>query len=298
MGEDSAKIIKRKMECSGRDKGPVDLIKDSPTQIGAQAVAAFSEYYGEKCESAEGKPAEFCRLGDALSKYGSESAIYHFRQNGEAEFILIFDIDTSLRAAGWSLSGSRDLPDPTPENVSAIDRRLAKKLAIRTAECSFENADKCGLLKGGIELLASGGDPRRFEFNDDQQKSILFSIDIQTIEGEAIGSVTMIVAEKSLIAMRRYYETTLVLAEQKWTRDLAKLAATSPIAMRAVLTEQMIDIKRLMNLQAGEVINLNAATIDDVAMYPALKTKSKLALNGALGNREGARALKVTDIKI
>ncbi|WP_411818546.1 FliM/FliN family flagellar motor switch protein [Hyphococcus sp. DH-69] len=298
MREGSANIIKRKMEVSGRDKGPVELIENVPTQIGAQAVAAFSEYYGEKCEVTEAKPAEFCRLGDALSAYGAETAIYHFRQNGEAEFILLFDMETSLRAAGWSLSGSRDLPGEMPETVSAIDRRLAKKVAIRSAECAFDNAQKCGLVNGGIELLASGGDPRRFEFNDPQQKSVIFSVNVQTIEGDSLGIVTMIVAEKSLMAMRTYYDTTLVEAEEKWQRDLAKLAAISPISMRAVLTEQMIDIRRLMNLKAGEVINLSAATIDDVVVYPALKSKSKLSLSGALGNREGARALKVTDINI
>ena len=62
--------------------------------------------------------------------------------------------------------------------------------------------------------------------------------------------------------------------------------------------EQDLDIDRLMSLKPGDVVNLSAASIDDVKLHSAYPSKSKLSLSGALGNRDGARALKVKTISL
>ncbi len=296
MGDDKSNILKRKMAASARDPGPVHLIADLPDRFSGEAARAFTEFYGEKSQMAPASTAVFSRLSEALAPFASVSAIYHFRFNGEKDFIVILDRDTALRAAGWSLSGTRELPDPKPDTVSAIDRRLAKRLAIRTAEIIFEKSEACGVLKGSVELLASGADPRRFEFTDDAQRMAAFSIGAKTIEGEELGTVTILAAELTIAAMREHYDKALVAAAKKWKRDLLVMAAVSPVRLRAALTEQEIDLGALMALKPGQVINLVSATIDDVTVTPEFRTPSKLVLKGALGNRDGARALKIRSV--
>ncbi len=188
------------------------------------------------------------------------------------------------------------MPDPKPESVSAIDRRLAKRLAVRSAELIFDKSDNAGVVKGGVELIASGDDPRRFDFTDSEQKVVCVSYDIETIESEKLGTVRVFAAERLSLAMRDYYDVTVPQAEEKWKRDLRKLAATAPIAMRTSLAEQDIPLGMLMDLKPGQVINLAMATIDEVKIQPVLATTSRLRLVGALGNRDGARALKLQSI--
>lgn len=296
MSDDNQNILKRKIAASGRDPGPMHLITDLPARMGTEASVAFTEFFGEKAQLAETEPACFAQLDEALTPHASKAGIYHFRFNGDEDFVLVLDIDTSMRAAGWSLSGSRDIPDPKPETVSAIDRRLAKRLAIRSAELMFEKADKSGLVKGGIELIASGNDPRRFEFSDDSQRVVCATFSIKTLDEEVLGTMRVFAAEKMTIAMREHYETTLVLAEQKWVQDLKKLALMSPIKMRADLAAEDITLGSLMGLAPGQVINLSMATIDEVTVTPALETESTLSMVGALGNRDGARALRIKSI--
>lgn len=296
MGDDTSNILKRKMAASGRDPGPLHLIADLSRRMGTEAAAAFGEYYGEKCQLGETTAPHFSRLDEALAPHASKAGIYHFRFNAEMDFIVVLDIDTSMRAAGWSLANSRDLPDPKPESVSPIDRRLAKRLAIRSAETIFAKADKSGVAKGSVELIASGDEPRRFEFTDDKQRVVCVTFAIETLESEALGSVTVYAAERITLAMREYYETTVVEAEKKWKRDLRRLVAMSPIKLRADLTEQEVTLGLLMALKPGQVIDLTTATIDDISVYPAIKTASKLSLQGALGNRDGARALRISSV--
>ncbi len=297
MGDNNTNILKRKMAASGRDPGPLHLIADLSKRMGAEAVAAFGEYYGEKCQLAETEAPVFSRLDEALAPHASKAAIYHFRFNAEKDFVVVLDIETSMRAAGWSLAGSRELPDPMPEAVSTIDRRLAKRLAIRSAEVMFAKADSSGLVKGSVELIASGDEPRRFDFTDDKQRIVAASFSIQTLEAEALGTVTVYAAERVTLAMREYYETSVPRAEKKWKSDLVKLAAMSPIGLRADLTEQDITLGQLMDLAPGQVINLTTATIDEISVYPRASCLSKLKLNGSLGNRDGARALKIKMIE-
>lgn len=294
--DENQNILKRKIAASGRDPGPVHLIADLPSRMGAEAAAAFTEYFGEKSQLAETEAAFFSRLDEALAPYASKAGIYHFRFNGDEDFVLVLDVDTSMRAAGWSLSGARDIPEPKPEAVSAIDRRLAKRLAIRSAEVMFENAEKCGLAKGGIELIASGSDPRRFDFIDEARRVVCATFSVKTLDDERLGTIRVFASEKILLAMREYYGTTMVLAEQKWVQDLKKLAAMSPVMMRADLAGEDITLGALMALKPGQVINLSAATIDEVTVTPSLPTQSKLSMAGALGNRDGARALRIKSI--
>ena len=296
MSDDSTHILKRKMATAGRDPGPLHLIADLSRRMGAEAAGAFTEFFGEKCQLAEARAPVFAALGEALTPFASVSGIYHFRHISGQDFVLVLDVETSLRAAGWSLSASRDLPDPAPESVSAIDRRLAKRLAIRSAELIFEKCDKTAMLKGGVELIASGDDPRRFDFTADDQKVVCASYDIQTLEAEGLGTVRVFAAEKLTLAMRDYHDKAVPLAAQKWKRDLMKLAAMSPVMMRTSLTEQDIPLGLLMELKPGQVIDLTTATIDDVKVRPLFQTSSKLELTGALGNRDGVRALKIASI--
>lgn len=296
MSDEKNTIIKRKMAEAGRDPGPLHLIADLSERMGGAGVGAFTEYFGEKCQFGGGDAPSFATLGEALAPYASASAIYHFRHISGGDFVIVLDVDTSLRAAGWSLSETRELPDPKPETVSAIDRRLAKRLAIRSAELIFEKGDKTGVVKGGVELIASGDDPRRFDFAGDDQKVVCARYEVETLEAEALGSIRVFAAEKLTIAMRDYYEKTIPLAEEQWKSDLMKLAALSPVEMRTALAEQDIPLGLLMNLQPGQVVNLGMATIDDVKVRPVLQTQSKLELAGALGNRDGARALKIGSI--
>ena len=298
MRKESANILKRKFEASARDDGPLHLLQDLPARVGAEAAVAFLEYYGDRCQLEQSAPPAFRKLEDALAPFASVSAIYHFRLNGDKDFFVVFDLDTALRAAGWSLSGSRELPDPKPETVSAIDRRLAKKLTIRIAETIFENAERSGLEKDSVELLASSDDPSRFEIAEEGQRMVALNLQAQTLEEEQLADITIIVPELKVSAVRTHYQTTQVEALKKWKRDLVHLAATSRVTFRAILTEQDLDIDRLMNLKPGEVINLSAASIDDVTLHSAYRSKSKLRLAGALGNRDGARALKVKTISL
>ncbi len=296
MGENKTNILTRKMAASGRDPGPLHLIADLPMRMGTEAALAFTEYYGEKCQLAQTQPAVFARLDDALAPHASKAAIYHFRHNAGKDVVVVLDIETSMRAAGWSLAGARDLPDPMPQAVSAIDRRLAKRLAIRSAETIFAKADNSGFAKGAVELIASGDEPRRFDFTDDKQRVVAAGFSIQTLDAEMLGSVTIYAAEQLSVAMRDYYAVSVPLAEKKWKSDLLKLAAISPIALRADLAEQEITLGQLMNLQPGQVIDLTAATIDEISIYPRQACLSKLRMQGALGNRDGLRALKIRSI--
>lgn len=296
MSDDNKNIVKRKMAAAGRDPGPLHLIADLSRRMGTEAAGAFSEFFGEKCQLAESGAPTFAVLGEALKPYASVSGIYHFRHISGQDFVVVLDINTSLRAAGWSLSGSRELPDPKPESVSAIDRRLAKRLAIRTTELIFERCDKTGMLKGGVELIASGDDPRRFDFTAEDQKVVCANYDVETLEAEGLGSVRVFAAEKLTLAMRDYYDKTVPAAAKQWKRDLMKLAAMSPVLLRTTLTQQDISLGMLMGMQPGQVIDLTTATIDEVRVRPALETKSKLELIGAMGNRDGARALKIQSI--
>ena len=296
MSDDNKNIVKRKMAASGRDPGPLHLIADLSRRLGGEAAGAFTEYFGEKCQLAQSEEPIFASLGAALKPFASASAIYHFRHISGADFVLVLDVETALRAAGWSLSGTRELPEPKPEGVSAIDRRLAKRLAVRSAELIFEKADKTGVVKGGVELIASGEDPRRFDFTSDAQKVVCASYAIQTLEAEALGTVRIFAAEKLTLAMRDYYDKSVPAADEKWKRDLQKLAAVSPLTMRTSLTELDIPLGLLMNLSPGQIINLPAATIDEVTLRPVYETTSTLELAGALGNRDGMRALKIRSI--
>ncbi|MFC2953658.1 FliM/FliN family flagellar motor switch protein [Marinicaulis aureus] len=296
MSGENAKIIKKKMAASGKDPGPLHLIADLPQRMGAEAAGAFTEFYGEKCQLAETEPAHFANLDDALTDYAGKDGIYHFRYNIEQDFIIVLDIDTSLRAAGWSLAGAKDMPDPMPDSVSAIDRRLAKKLAIRSAELIFSKADAAGVMRGSVELMASGNDPRRFDFTDEKQRVVCATYSVKTLEEETLGTIRVIAPERLTVAMRDYYDNAVPRAQAKWKSDLLKLAAMSPIELRADLTEEDITLGTLMNLAPGQVINLTTATIDEITVYSALPTKSKLQLMAALGNRDGARALKIKSV--
>ncbi len=296
MSDDKNSIIKKKMAMAGRDPGPLHLIADLSARMGGAAVGAFTEYFGEKCQPGPAETASFAALGDALAPFASTSAIYHFRHITGGDFVIVLDTDTSLRAAGWSLSGTRELPEPKPETVSAIDRRLAKRLAIRTAEQIFEKSDKAGVVKGGVELIASGDDPRRFDFTAADQKVVCVQYGVETLEAESLGAIRIFAAEPLTVAMRDYYDKTIPLAAQQWKRDLMMLAALSPVEMRTALAEQDITLGQLMNLQPGQVIDLAMASIDEVKVRPVLQTESKLELTGALGNRDGARALKINAI--
>lgn len=296
MGEDSKNIIKRKMAASGRDPGPLHLIADLPARMGAEAAGAFTEFYGEKCQLAETETAHFGNLDEVLADHAGKNGIYHFRYNVEKDFIIVLDIETSMRAAGWSLSGAKDMPDPMPDSVSAIDRRLAKKLAIRSAELIFSKADNTGVVRGGVELMASGNDPRRFDFTDDKQRVVCATYSIKTLDEEVLGAVRVIAGEKLTVAMREYYDKAVPLAEAKWKKDLMKLAGISLVELRADLTEEDITVGALMNLAPGQVINLSTATIDEITVYSALPTESKLIIDAALGNRDGARAIKIKSV--
>ncbi|MEZ5891721.1 MAG: FliM/FliN family flagellar motor switch protein [Parvularculaceae bacterium] len=293
MREKSAEIIRKKMAASGRDPGPIHVVADLASRMAAAAPGAFAEMYGEKCQLIERTAASFCLFKEALAEHAGKSAIYHFRHNSETDFLVILDPETALRAAGWSLAASRELPDPKPESVSAIDRRLAKRIAVRAAELIFASADKAGVARGGVELIASGDDPRRFDFADDQAKSVTLALDAKTLEGEELGFFTIIAPEKIIVPMREYYATTAVEAAKKWKRDLRVIAATSPTKLRTVLTEQVIDIDRLVNLKPGDVIDLETATIEDVLVLPQIGNPSKLQILGSLGNRDGRRALRI-----
>ncbi len=296
MSDDNKSIVKRKIAASGRDPGPLHLIADLSRRMGAEAVGAFTEYFGEKCQLAQTGEATFAALSEALKPYASVSAIYHFRHISGQDVVLVLDAETALRAAGWSLSATKELSDPAPETVSAIDRRLAKRLAVRTADLIFERADRAGVVKGGVELIASGDDPRRFDFTDTGQKVVCANYAVETLEAEGLGQVRVFAAEKLTLAMRDYYEKTIPAAAEKWKRDLLRLAAMAPVAMRTTLTELDISLGALMGMKPGQVINLTAATIDDVRLRPVLETKSKLEMTGALGNRDGLRALKIRSI--
>lgn len=298
MSENNQNIVKRKMAAAGRDPGPLHLIADLSRRIGTEAAGAFTEYFGERCQLAAAAAPSFAILSEALKPYASASAIYHFRHVSGLDLVLVFDIDTALRAAGWSLSATRELPDPKPQSVSAIDRRLAKRLAVRSAELMFERADKAGVVKGGVDLIASGDDPRRFDFTADTQKVVCADYSIQTLEAQPLGTVRVFAAERLTLAMRDYYEHAVPGAAQKWTRDLMKLAAMSPVMMRTSLAELDVPLGVLMDLKPGQVINLPSATIDEVKVRPLLETTSKLELAGALGNRDGVRALKIKSIGI
>ncbi len=296
MSGDTAKIIKKKMAAAGKDPGPLHLIADLPSRMGTEAAGAFTEFYGEKCQLAETEPAYFTSLDDALADHAGKAAIYHFRYNVEKDFIVVLDLETAMRAAGWSLAGAKELPEPMPESVSAIDRRLAKKLAVRSAELIFSKADNAGVARGGVELMASGNDPRRFDFTDDKQRVVCATYSVKTLEGEVLGTVRIITPERITVAMRDYYDKSVPLAEAKWKRDLMKLAAMSPIALRADLAEEDITLGMLMNFAPGQVIDLTTATIDEITVYSARKTESKLHMTAALGNRDGARALRIKSI--
>jgi hypothetical protein len=296
MSEKPPHILKKKIGCGVRDEGPIDLIKPVPSAFAAAIAPAFTAFYGEKCELAENESAGFIRMGAALAPFNATSAIYHFRLNGEQDFLVILDMDAAMTAAGWSLSSTRDKPDPAPEEVSAIDRRLAKALAKPAAEMIFEKAGQCGAVKGALELIASGADPRRFDLLNECQRSVMFSLNAQTIEGEALGTVIVIASENCIASVRDHNRAERAVAQEKWKQGLLRLASWSKVEMRTVLALQDIDINRLMNMKAGEVINLQTATIDDVAFAPAHKSASRLKMTGALGNRDGARALKITSI--
>ncbi|WDI31524.1 FliM/FliN family flagellar motor switch protein [Hyphococcus flavus] len=296
MGEEHANILKKKIACGVKDEGPLELIRAVPEAFANVIAPAFSTYYGEKCEAREHEEACFARIGQAVSPYDGRSAIYHFRLNGEEDMFVILDMDAAMTAAGWSLSGTREKPDPAPEEVNAIDRRLAKGLAKPAADMIFEKAGQCGAVKGAIELIASGADPRRFDLLNEHQRSVVFAIQAQTIEGEALGVITFIASENILVAVRDHNKALRAVAEEKWKNGLLRLASFSVVEMRTVLATQDIDINKLMNMKAGEVINLNSATIDDVAFAPAIKSASRLRMTGALGNRDGARALKITSL--
>ncbi len=295
-GEGSTNILKKKIGCGVRDEGPIDLIKPIPAAFGAVMAPAFTAFYGEKCEVVESEPARFARMGATLAPFGAQSAIYHFRLNGSEDFFVILDMDAAMIAAGWSLSATRDKPEPAPEEVNAIDRRLAKALAKPAAEIIFEKAAQCGAVSGALELIASGADPRRFDLLNEYQRSVVFSLKAQTIEGEALGGMTFIASENIVTSVRDHNRAERAVADEKWKRGLLRLASFSVVEMRAVLATRDIDINRLMNMKAGEVINLQTATIDDVAFAPAHRSASKLKMTGALGNRDGARALKITSI--
>lgn len=297
MREQSAAIIKRKMAASGRDPGPVDVVANLASRFASVAAGAFTEFYGEKSQLFERTAASFCIFKDALADFAGRSAIYHFRHNSETDVLVILDPVTALRAAGWSLAGARETPDPAPTSVSAIDRRLAKRLAVRAAELIFQNADKAGVVRGGVELHASGDDPRRFDFIDENAKSVILSVEAKTIEGEELGYFTVIAPETVFTPMRDYYATTAVELEKKWKRDLRFLAATSGMRLRTVLAEQRIGIDRLLNLAPGDVIDLETADIQAIEVLPPLGTDSRLRLTGALGNRDGRRALRIDSIE-
>lgn len=296
MGEENANILKRKMRTVGRDEGPLERIASLPDLAATHAVSAFTNYYGEKCQLSATAPAAFGELTEALGPHANTAAIYHFKLNGDDDFVVVLDLDAAMIAAGWSLAGAREKPEPMPESVSAIDRRLAKSVATTVAEAIFANAAACGMITGSIELFASGADPRRFEFKEETQRSVSFSLDAQTIEGEALGAVTIITPETTLVSMREYYQTAVAAAERKWKHDLARLVADMPVQLRATMAEADLDISRLMTLEAGEFISLNNATIDDVVLRSDLPSESELEISGALGNRDGARALKITRI--
>ncbi|GJL90583.1 FliM/FliN family flagellar motor C-terminal domain-containing protein [Hyphococcus sp.] len=296
MGDENSNILKRKMAASGRDPGPLHLIADLSARMGKEAAGAFGEYYGEKCQLGETQAPHFARLDEALAPHACKAGIYQFRIGADKDFIIVLDVETSMRAAGWSLAGSRDLPDPLPETVSPIDRRLAKRLAVRSAEMIFAKADNSGVIKGAAELIASGDEPRRFDFTDDKQRIVGATFSIQTLESEVLGSVTIYAAERITLAMREYYEKAVPAAEIKWKRDLRKLAAMSPTTLRADLAEQEITLGMLMGLQPGQVIDLTSASIDDVSVLPDAKCASGLKMTGSLGNRDGVRALRVKSI--
>lgn len=296
MSDAEANILKKKIGCGVRDEGPSDLIKPFPSAVASVIAPAFSAFFGEKCELSESGGAVFSRMGAAFAPFDATSAIYHFRLNGEDDVIVILNMDAAMIAAGWSLCATRAKPEPMPEEVSAIDRRLAKALAKPAAEMIFEKAGQCGAVKGALELIASGADPRRFDLLNEYQRSVVFSLSAQTIEGEALGVMTVIASENIVAAVRDHNRAERAVAVEKWKQGLLRLASWSVVELRTVLAFQDIDIHRLMNLSAGDVINLPSATIDDVALAPVLKSSSKLKMRGALGNRDGARALKVTSI--
>lgn len=296
MREDGANILKKKIGFGVRDEGPIDLIKPFPAAVASAIAPAFSDHYGEKCELAEKDGAVFARMGEAFAPFNATSAIYHFRLNGEDDLIVIFDLDAAIIAAGWSLTSSRVKPDPMPEEVSAIDRRIAKALAKPAAEMIFDKAGQCGAVKGALELIASGADPRRFDLLNEYQRSVMFSLAAQTIDGEPLGVMTVIASEHTITAVRDHNRAERAIANEKWKKGLLRLASWSVVEMRTVLASQTIDISRLMNMKPGDVINLQSATIDDVAFAPVLKSTSRLKMTGALGNRDGARAFKITSI--
>lgn len=296
MSKGSGDILKKKIGCGVRDEGPIDLIKPFPAAAASVIAPAFSTYYGEKCELTEHEGAAFARMGAAFAPFDSTSAIYHFRLNGEEDVIVILNMDAAMIAAGWSLSGARNKPEPMPTEVSAIDRRLAKALAKPAAELIFEKAGQCGAVKGTLELIASGADPRRFDLLNEHQRSVVFSLSAQTIEGDELGVMTVIASENVVAAVRDHNRAERAVAAEKWKMGLLRMASWSIVELRTVLASQDIDINRLMNLKAGDVINLQSATIDDVTLKPVFKTSSKLKMTGALGNRDGARALKLSSI--
>ncbi len=297
MGEENSNILKRKMATSGRDPGPLHLVADLSARMGKEAAGAFGEFYGEKCQLAEAQAPHFTTLDAALAPHAAKSGIYHFRIGADKDFIVVLDVETSIRAAGWSLAASRDLPEQMADVVSPIDRRLAKRLAVRSAELIFAKADNSGVIKGAAELIASGDEPRRFDFTDDKQRVVGATFSIQTLESEVLGSVTVFAAERITLAMREYYEKAVPAAEEKWKRDLRRLAAMSPTTLRADLAEQEITLGVLMNLQPGQVIDLTSATIDEISVHADDKCASKLAMVGSLGNRDGVRALRIKSIQ-
>ncbi|WP_425409227.1 FliM/FliN family flagellar motor switch protein [Hyphococcus sp.] len=296
MSDAGTNILKKKIGCGVRDEGPIELIKPFPGAVASVIAPAFSQYYGEKCEVDEKVAAVFERMGAAFANFNSKSAIYHFRLNGEDDVIVILDMDAAMVAAGWSLSALRDKPDPMPEDVSAIDRRLAKALVKPAAEMIFEKAAQCGAVKGSLELIASGADPRRFELLNAYQRSAVFSLAAKTIEGDALGAMTIIASENIIVSVRDHNRAQRAVADEKWKKGLLRLASFSVVELRTVLASQSIDINQLMNMKAGDVINLSGATIDDVGFAPVFSTLSRLKMTGALGNRDGARALKITSI--
>ncbi len=298
MSETGISILRKKIDSGVRDEGPVDLVKPVPESFAAAIAPAFTEFYGEKCELKSKDQARFVRMGRALAPFDARSAIYHFRLNGEDDLFVILDMDAAMMAAGWSLSATREKPETMPDEVGAIDRRLAKSLAKPAAETIFAKPALCGATNGVLELIASGADPRRFDLVNETQRSVMFTLAAQTIENEMLGGVTLIASENVIASVREHNRQEKAAAEAKWKQGLLRLASWSTVEMRTVLARQDVDISRLMSMQAGDVINLPTATIDAIVFAPAQHSKSRLRMTGALGNRDGARALKITSITV
>jgi len=275
------------------DEGEENVSVDDSLAVIVSRISGYLTTFFDLKTAANLKKDLSGTIEQLLAKNSEGMNVYFYKVAGEMECFVFFDPAATFIHASWALERCFPGELDTETKPTKVDQYLAEPFArgLIAALANDPEQIEAGADEAEIELMAASDEPRLFVVDDELAPAQSFAFEAETVNEDKLGRF-IILAPTALLPLETVSAAPKTPGVSKqWKEGLSRAALNVTINAKTVIARQNIDMALLANLEPGQVIPIQSASLEN-----AVLEYGSVFGTGAVRSLDGQRALKLDSV--